>query len=103
MFYLLILAAIVLFVMHVALLFTAFHKSQLQPKRYFYSHLTLWLTGIAVYILVLLYSGHGRSGFLDYFDSPQKALLILAFTFLLSLVAHLLVRFVVMPMIEKSN
>ncbi len=101
MFYILLIAAGVLFIAHVTLLFTSFPKSTLLPKRYFYSHLTLWLTGGSVFILALLYSGSGRSAFLDYFNSPIKLGMILVFTFALSLMAHNIVRFLVMPMMNK--
>ena len=98
--FLLVLAA-ALFLAHVVLLFTAFPKSQLAHQRYFYSHLTLWLTGATVFVLALLYSGTGQSAFLDYFDSPLKKAIIIAFTLTLSLVAHGLVRLVVLPLMKK--
>ena len=103
MFYLLFIAAAILFIAHVALLFTSFPQSRLLPKRYFYSHLTLWLTGGSVFILALLYNGSGRSAFLDYFNSPLKLRMILVFTFALSLVAHSIVRLLVLPMMRESN
>ena len=102
MFYTLIIIAIVFFITHVALLFTSFPKSELAGKRYFYSHLTLWLTGLAVFTLAVLYAGSGQSAFLDYFDTPFKKAMILVFTFALSLTAHLLVRLLVLPLMRKN-
>lgn len=96
-------AAAGFFLAHVILLFTAFPNSQLERQRYFYSHLTLWLTGITVFILSLLCSGTGHSAFLDYFDSPVKKGMIIAFTLALSLVAHTIVRSVVLPLMSKNK
>jgi hypothetical protein len=103
MFYLLIIVALVFFVAHVALLFTAFPKSELNSTRYFYSHATLWLTGVAVFLLAWLYSGTGQSAFLDFFDTSVKKVLILVFTGALSLTAHSIVRLVVLPMVRKEK
>jgi len=105
MFYTLLIIAAIFFVTHVVLLFTAFPQSKLAHKRYFYSHLTLWFTGVAIFILALLYGGTGQSSFLDYFNTPLKALTILAFTMVLSLIAHLIVRLLILPLMlskEKS-
>jgi len=49
----------------------------------------------------LLYAGSGRSGFLDYFNTPIKMGMIIIFTFTLSLLAHLIVRFLVLPLLER--
>lgn len=103
MFYLLLVVAAAFFLAHVILLFTAFPNAQLAQKRYFYSHLTLWLTGATVFILALLYSGKGQSGFLDYFDSPVKKGMIITFTLALSLVAHTIVRLLVLPLMSKNR
>jgi len=101
MFYLLIIIAVVFFVTHVVLLLTAFPQSTLARKRYFYSHFTLWITGFIVFALALLYAGSGRSGFLDYFNTPVKMGVIIIFTFALSLVAHIIVRLIVLPLLVK--
>jgi len=102
MFYLLIVAAIIFFLTHVILLFTAFPKSKLASTRYFYSHLTLWLTGVIIFVLAILYSGSGQSHFLDYFNSPAKKGMILVFTLALSLTAHAIVRLIVIPLMRRS-
>lgn len=102
MFYLIVTAATALFIAHVVLLFTSFQKSELVPARYFYSHLTLWLTGVLVFVLALLYSGTGQLSFLDYFDTMQKKVMILVFTFALSLIAHLIVRLLVLPLLKPK-
>lgn len=101
MLYLLIAAAAVFFILHVVLLFTSFPNAQLAKQRYFYSHLTLWITGAVVFVIALLYSGNGQSGFLDYFNTSYKRATIIAFTLALSLTAHLLVRFVALPLMAK--
>ncbi|OOQ59298.1 hypothetical protein [Mucilaginibacter pedocola] len=102
MFYLIIFSAAVFFIAHVTLLFTSFKGAQLAGKRYFYSHLTLWLAGILVFILASTYSGSGRSGFLDYFDTSVKRGMILLFTAALSFVAHNIVQFAVLPLLKRK-
>jgi hypothetical protein len=102
MFYFLAVIAVAFFITHVVLLFTAFPNSQLAQKRYFYSHLTLWITGVVVFVLALLYAGSGRLAFLDYFDTPVKMAMILVFTAALSLTAHAIVRFIVLPLLQKK-
>ncbi|WP_183576222.1 hypothetical protein HDF18_20510 [Mucilaginibacter sp. X5P1] len=102
MFYSLIIIAIIFFITHVALLLTAFPKSELARTRYFYSHLTLWITGVTVFILAVQYAGSGQSAFLDYFDTPFKKAMILIFTFALSLTAHLIVKLLVLPLLRKN-
>ena len=99
----LILATIIFFIAHVALLLTAFPQSKLARTRYFYSHLTLWITGVFVFVLALLYSGSGRSSFLDYFDSTTKKVMILVFTAALSFVAHSIVTRLVVPLLRKNQ
>jgi len=102
MFYLILTAAALLFIAHVVLLLISFKGSELIPTRYFYSHLTLWLTGVLVFILALQYSGTGQLSILDYFDTLQKKVMILVFTFALSLVAHLIVRLLVLPLLKPK-
>ncbi|WP_413667919.1 hypothetical protein ACEN9X_26090 [Mucilaginibacter sp. Mucisp86] len=103
MLYILISTAVILFIAHVVLLFTSFSNASLISPRYFYSHLTLWLTGLSVFALAALYSGTNQSGFLDYFNTWMKRSYILVFTFGLSLVAHCLVTFLVLPLLRKSR
>ncbi|MES2377564.1 MAG: hypothetical protein V4553_13355 [Bacteroidota bacterium] len=103
MFYLIATAAAALFIAHVVLLLISFPKSQLAPARYFYSHLTLWLTGVLVFVLALLYSGKDQLSILDYFDTMQKKVMILVFTFALSLVAHLVVRLLILPLLKPKS
>ncbi|WCT14506.1 hypothetical protein [Mucilaginibacter jinjuensis] len=103
MFYFLILIAVLLFVAHVVLLIASFVGPKFGSSRYFYSHLTLWLTGITVCILAVLYSGEHRSGFLDYFNTPSRVVMIIVFTFALSLVAHGIVKFIVLPLVKKNR
>ena len=102
MFYLLIIGTAIFFLAHVALLFASISHSKLVPTRYFYSHLTLWITGVLVLVLAILYGGTGRSSFLDYFDSNTKKAMILVFTFALSLVAHIIVTRVILPLLRKN-
>jgi len=103
MLYIIISVAVILFITHVFLLFTSFSNASLISPRYFYSHLTLWLTGLSVFALAAMYSGSNQSGFLDYFDTWAKKSYILVFTFGLSLVAHCLVTFLVLPLLRKSK
>ncbi|OKS88483.1 hypothetical protein RG47T_3950 [Mucilaginibacter polytrichastri] len=103
MFYLLIFAALIFFVAHVALLLASFSGPKFASVRYFYSHLTLWLTGIVVFVLALCYSGAHQSGFLDYFNTPFKKTMILVFTLALSLAAHGIVSLLVLPLLRKNR
>lgn len=103
MFYLLIIVAAVFFIAHVVLLLASFSGSSLIGNRYFYSHLTLWVTGIVVFTMAVLYSGTNQSGFLDYFNTPFKKGMILAATLALSLVAHSIVKLLVLPLMNKSK
>lgn len=97
MFYLLSALALGLFVAHVILLFTSFPAKGFKNARYFYSHLTLWLTGITVFALTMLYAGGGQSVLLDYFDTPLKKVLILVVATVLSVIAHMIVKTLVLP------
>lgn len=89
--------ALVFFVAHVILLFTSFGKNGYQKMRYFYSHLTLWIAGILVFALAALYAGKQVSPILDVFDTVGKQALILAGVVVLSLTAHTIVRYLVIP------
>lgn len=102
MLYLLLSTAVVLFVAHVVLLLASFRRSGFSNRNYFYSHFTLWLTGVCVFLLAWQYRGQGISGFLDYFNTIDRLLIILAFTAALSLVAHLIVRYLVLPAWKKG-
>lgn len=102
MFYFLLLAAAAFFIAHVGLLITSFTGPQFGTTRYFYSHLTLWITGLIVFSLAILYKGTGQSQFLDYFNTPQKLAMILVGTAALSLVAHCIVKFLVLPAVKKK-
>jgi hypothetical protein len=101
MFYFLAALAAIFFITHVVLLLLSFPQSQLAQRRYFYSHLTLWLTGLVVFILAWFYNG--ESGMLAYFDTPLKKSMILVFTLALSAVAHSIVRLVVLPLLSKNK
>jgi uncharacterized membrane protein YfcA len=103
MFYLLVTAAIVFFIAHVSLLVASFTGSTFATSRYFYSHLTLWLTGLTIFVATILFSGTGQSQFLDYFDSTLKKVMILVITLALSLTAHSIVTYLVLPSIRKNK
>ena len=103
MLYTLLIAAAVLFITHVILLLASFRNTGFSGRRYFYSHFTLWLTGICVFLLAWQYHGQNVSGFLDYFSTPLRLLIILTFTALLSLTAHLVVKWLVIPAWKKSK
>ncbi|PWV47620.1 hypothetical protein [Chitinophaga sp. S165] len=89
--------ALLFFIAHVILLFTSFGKNGYQKMRYFYSHLTLWICGGLLFLLAVLYTGKNVSAILDVFDTPVKQLLIPGVVVVLSLTAHTIVRFLVMP------
>lgn len=89
--------ALVFFVAHVILLFTSFGKNGYQKKRYFYSHLTLWIAGILLFVMAALYAGKQVSPVLDVFDTVGKQALILAAVVVLSFTAHTVVRYLVIP------
>jgi putative Mn2+ efflux pump MntP len=93
----LFIAAIVFFITHVILIFTSFGKRGYQPLRYFWSHSTLWIAGILLSVLLWTYSGSGVSAAADAFDTPLKKTLPVIIAFALSLIAHAVVKFLVMP------
>ena len=97
MLYLLTALAVLFFILHVSFLLASFPGGGFNKRRYFISHLTLWLTGLIVFILALLFAGKGVSPFLDYFDTTTKKLMILVATLVLSGVAHTIVRLLVHP------
>lgn len=97
MFTTLAILALVFFVAHVILLFTSFGKNGYQKKRYFYSHLTLWITGVLLFVMAALYAGKEVSPVLDVFDTIGKQALILAAVVVLSLTAHTICRYLVIP------
>ena len=101
MFYVLILAAVVFFIAHVGLLIASFTGPQFGSSRYFYSHLTLWITGALIFLMAILYTGSGQSQFLDYFNTPLKKVMILVVTSAVSLLAHCIVKFLVLPAVGK--
>ncbi|WP_183557528.1 hypothetical protein [Mucilaginibacter sp. SP1R1] len=103
MLYLLVIAAIFFFITHVALLVASFTGSKFASSRYFYSHLTLWLTGIIIFVLAIAYSGTNQSQFLDYFNTTLRRVMILVATVALSLVAHSIVTLLVLPLIRKNK
>lgn len=89
--------AAVFFIAHVLLLFTSFGKDSYHKTKYFWSHLTLWISGILVFVMTTLYAGSGESAIVDVFDSPVKRWMVLGVTVSLSLIAHLVVRSLVLP------
>lgn len=89
--------ALVFFIAHVMLLFTSFGKSGYRKLRYFYSHLTLWISGGLLFLLAVLYAGKSESSILDVFDTPGKQMLIPGIVVVLSLAAHTIVHFLVIP------
>ncbi|RFM34137.1 hypothetical protein [Chitinophaga silvisoli] len=101
MFTTLAILALVFFVAHVILLFTSFGKNGYQKKRYFYSHLTLWITGILLFAMAALYAGKEVSPVLDVFDTIGKQALILGAVVVLSLTAHTICRYLVIPRFNK--
>lgn len=89
--------SLLFFVAHVVLLFTAFGEKGFHKNRYFWSHATLWITGFLFFLMATLFAGKQVSVIADVFDTPLKRFLILAAAAVLSLVAHTIVRLVVLP------
>ncbi len=94
--------AAVFFLTHVILMLASFKGGVFSFRRYFFSHLTLWLAGLTVFCMAALYQD-GGGAFLSYFDSGAKRAMILVFTFGLSALAHLIVRFLVLPVYRRKN
>lgn len=92
MFYTLIAMAVLAFLTHVAFLVASFPAGRISRTRYLLSHAALWLTGLLVFLLTVLYAGTGHSEFIDYFDTLGKKMLILVATVLLSTLAHTIVK-----------
>lgn len=97
MFTTLAILALLFFVAHVILLFTSFGKNGYQKKRYFYSHLTLWIAGVLVFLMTALFAGKQVSPILDVFDTIGKQALILGGVVVLSLTAHTICRYLIIP------
>lgn len=89
--------AVLFFIAHVYLLFTSFGEKGFQKKKYLWSHITLWLTGIFACSLTLLFAGKSVSGVIDVFDTPAKSALLILLAFVLSAVAHTIVKLLVLP------
>ncbi|NIG55170.1 hypothetical protein [Chitinophaga sp. Cy-1792] len=89
------------FVAHVFLLFTAFNKSGVNKGKYLWSHITLWLAGILACVITLMFAGKGVSSLVDVFDTPVKSGMLIVLAFALSLIAHTVVRKLVMPRYAK--
>ena len=90
-------AAALFFVAHVLLLFTSFGKYDYSRKKYRWSHITLWICAILLFIAVNQYAGKGVSPVADVFDTPVKQWLILVVALVLSAAAHIIVKLLVMP------
>lgn len=95
--------AIVFFVAHVILLFTSFGKNGYQKTRYLLSHVTLWICGAIVFLMAFLYAGKQEASVLNVFDTLSKQALIIALVLVLSLVAHTIVRLLVMPRYQVNT
>ncbi|HVI46450.1 MAG TPA: hypothetical protein VM802_16360 [Chitinophaga sp.] len=89
--------AVLFFVAHVYLLFTSFGKKGFQKTKYLWSHITLWITGIIASVLTMLYAGKSVSGVIDVFDTPAKSALLIVLALALSLIAHSIVKMLVLP------
>ncbi|WP_160718123.1 hypothetical protein [Chitinophaga solisilvae] len=89
--------AALFFVAHVYLLFTSFGKAGFQKKKYLWSHITLWITGALACIITLIFAGKSVSSVIDVFDTPVKSSLLIVLAFALSLIAHSIVKMLVLP------
>ncbi|WP_212005452.1 hypothetical protein [Chitinophaga sp. HK235] len=99
---LLIVLAASFFVAHVLLLFSSFGKKGFLKTRYLWSHITLWITGLLACIITLLFAGKSVSGVIDVFDTPMKSALLIVLSLALSLVAHTIVRTMVLPKYNRA-
>lgn len=89
------------FLAHVFLLFTSFGKGGMNKPKYLWSHITLWIAGGLACLITILYAGKHVSSVVDVFDTPAKSALLIVLAFVLSLIAHTIVRKVVMPKYAK--
>ena len=80
------------FLSHIFLLIASFSSTGFKRKRYFWSHATLLLTGVFIFVLAISYAGKNQSVVIDYFDSPIKKSMILLITCIVSLTAHIFVK-----------
>ncbi|MBS1566243.1 MAG: hypothetical protein JST39_17800 [Bacteroidetes bacterium] len=103
MYYTLLAAIACAFVAHLALMLLSFSGGRFHPRRYFYSHLTLWMTGLFLFAAVWLYEGEKLSAFLDYFDTTTSKLMVLVATVGVSLLAHIIVRKLVLPAMYRKR
>ena len=92
MFYLLLCIAAISFLTHVGLLVTSLSAGRFKRDHYFWSHATLWLAGLLLFIVAIAYSGEGRSGAIDYFNTTLKKTMILVVTIALSIIADFMVK-----------
>lgn len=90
------------FIAHVLMLFTSFGAGGVKKKRYFLSHLTLWITGALGYVIAWQFAGKDVSPVIDVFDTPFKQFLIIVLAFALSLIAHSIVRMFVLPQYKRA-
>ena len=100
---LLLVLAATCFLAHIILLFTSFGDAAVRWRRYFWSHITLWITGLLGTIITWVYAGKDVSPVIDVFDTPFKQGLILITALALSLVAHSIVRLFVLPRYQDAK
>ncbi|CAL1519300.1 hypothetical protein [Chitinophaga sp. MM2321] len=89
--------AVLFFIAHVYLLFTSFGEKGFQKKKYLWSHITLWITGVLACGLTILFAGKSVSGVIDVFDTPVKSALLIVLALVLSAIAHTIVKLLVLP------
>jgi H+/gluconate symporter-like permease len=101
----LLILTIVFFIAHVLLLFTSFGKAGFQKTKYLFSHITLWICGILAYLTAFLYAGKNVSTLADVFDTPMKQGFLIVLVVILSIVAHSIVKYLVLPrfLADKEN
>nr|WP_295872484.1 hypothetical protein [uncultured Chitinophaga sp.] len=90
------------FVAHVGLLFTSFGKKGFQKTKYLWSHITLWITGVLACIITLLFAGKSVSGVIDVFNTPGKSSLLIILSLVLSLIAHTIVKTMILPKYNRA-
>ena len=95
--------AAIFFIAHVLLLFTSFPDTGFLKHRYFWSHVTLWIFGILIFLMATIFAGKGISSLADVFDTPVKRLMILAVVAIVSGIAHTVVRLLILPRLSNTK
>lgn len=97
------LLAVAFFVTHVLLIFTSFGKKGYHPRKYLWSHITLWIAGVLVTVFLWQNSGQPSSGIGETFNTPLKRFFPILLAFGLSVIAHIIVRLFILPRYKTAQ